>query len=230
MAIGIAQCVGQQQGGGELAVGLQAFRARHMVTYCPGDALPGGVVLGGRAQAQQAAKIFHSPMRLSVPVHIKSMDHQGLAVVRYFRWGRGHDAAGHLHAQVLVQCHERQQAAGTFDDVPPGDDAGFGVHCQWHAGIALRIQKFWHHARHAAGGMFAHQICKGGFRVVALEQRGHFNRLGRFTEFSTRCRHLQAAHHVAPDHGQQGHRAGSDVRTKLLLQHLKQIALGQIHL
>ena len=78
--------------------------------------------------------------------------------------------------------------------------------------------------------MLAHQRGKGGFRVVALEQRGHFHRLGGLAEFGARCGHLQAAHHVAPDDGKQGYRAGAKMRAKLFLQHLQQIALGQIHL
>jgi hypothetical protein len=35
---------------------------------------------------------------------------------------------------------------------------------------------------------------------------------------------------VAPNHRQQGGRTGADVPAKLFLQHLEQIALGQIHL
>jgi hypothetical protein len=82
---------------------------------CPasgfGDALPGGVVLGGGAQAKQAAKVFHAPM--------------GLAVFGHFSSGRRHHAAGDLHAQVLVQGHERQLATCALDDVAAADEAAF---------------------------------------------------------------------------------------------------------
>ena len=111
VAIGVAQRVGQQQGGDELAVGSQPLRAGHVVAHGFGDALPSGVVLGGGAQAQQTTKVFHAPMGLAVLVHVKTVHHQRLAVVRQFCFGCGHDAAGHLHAQVFVQGHEGQLAA-----------------------------------------------------------------------------------------------------------------------
>ena len=94
----------------------------------------------------------------------------------------------------------------------------------------LCVQKLGYHARHAAGGVLAHQGSKGGLGVVALEQRGHFNRLGRHAEFGARRSHLQTAHHVAANDGQQSHGAGANVRAELLLQHLEQIAFGQVHL
>ena len=78
--------------------------------------------------------------------------------------------------------------------------------------------------------MLAHQSGKGGFGVVAFEQRGHFDGLGGFVQLRARCRHLHAAHHIAANDGQQGDGAGADVRAKLFLQHLQQIALGQVHL
>jgi hypothetical protein len=98
------------------------------------------------------------------------------------------------------------------------------------ARFGLRIQKLGHHARDAAGGVLAHQRGKGRFGVVALEQRGHFNGFGRLTELRARRGHLHAAHHVATNDGEQGDGTGADVWAKLLLQHLQQIALGQVHL
>lgn len=56
VAVGVAQRVGQQQGGGQLTKSFKPLRAGHMVAHGLGDAFPGGVVLGGGAQAQQAAK------------------------------------------------------------------------------------------------------------------------------------------------------------------------------
>ena len=78
--------------------------------------------------------------------------------------------------------------------------------------------------------MLAHQRGKGGLGVVAFEQRGHFDGLGRFIKLRAGCRHLQAPHHVAANDGQQSDGAGANVRAKLLLQHLQQVALGQVHL
>ena len=97
-------------------------------------------------------------------------------------------------------------------------------------GTGGTIQKLRHHARYAAGGVLAHQSGKGRFGVVAFQQRGHFNGLGRLVEGCTGCGHLQAPHHVAANHRQQRDGAGTDVRAELPLQHLEQRALGQVHL
>jgi hypothetical protein len=64
---------------------------------------------------------------LALRVYVKAVYYQGLAVVRDFGFGRGHDAAGYLHAQVFVEGHEGQLGAGAFDDVAAGDEAGFFV-------------------------------------------------------------------------------------------------------
>ena len=93
-------------------------------------------------------------------VHIKAVHHQGLAVVRNFGLGCGHDAAGYLHTQVLVQRDKGELGAGAFDDVAAGGEAGFGVGPESGFGLApgfdklslngwgscLGVQKLGHHA------------------------------------------------------------------------------------
>ena len=62
------------------------------------DALPGGVVLGRGAQPQQGAEVLHAHVPLPACIGIKAIDHQSFPITRYLRFGRGHDARGHLHA------------------------------------------------------------------------------------------------------------------------------------
>ena len=201
-----------------------------MVSHGSGDAFPGGVVLGSGAQAQQTAKIFHSPAGLALFIDVKAVHHQGLAVVRHLGFGGGHHPPGHLHAQVLIQGHKRQLRAGALDDVAARHQTGFLMRRQWRAIPGLCIQKLGHHPRDTAGGVFTHQGGKCCFRVVTLQQRGHFKRLGRLRQVGPLGRHLQATHHIASNHRQQCHWARTNLRTKLLLQHLQQIPFGQVHL
>ena len=95
--------------------------------------------------------------------------------------------------------------------------------------LVLRVKELGGHAGHAARRMRAHQRREGGFRVVAPQQRLDFNGVGGFVKACAGRGHLQPPHHIAANHGQQGGGACADMGPELFLQHLQQIALGQIH-
>ena len=230
VAVGVSQRVRQEQQRGELAERFETALSGHMVAHGLRDALPGRVVLGGRSQAEQRAEVFHAPVRLAVGADVEAMHDQGLAVVGHLGSRRAHHAGSDLHAQVLVERDEGELSAGTLDDVPPRDEAGLAVRGQWRRRLVLGIKKFGYHARHAAGGVLSNEFCEGFLRVVALEQGGDLDRPCGFIQHRAWRRHLQATDHVATDDREQGDRARADVRAELLLQHLQQIALGQVHL
>lgn len=107
--------------------------------------------------------------------------------------------------------------------------AGFLMLTNRHT-LLLSIEKLRHDARDAAGRVLAHQFGEGGFRVVAPKQGGHFDRLRRLIELGAGRGDLQPTHRVPANDRQQRRRACADMRTELLLQNPKQVALWQVHL
>lgn len=172
---------------------------------------------------------WYAPEARSVFVHVEAMDNQGLTISGHFGHCGGCQSADHLHTQVLVQGHKWQVAGGHLDDVPVSEQGRFGVRAGSDL-LDIAIQELRHNAGHAAGGMLADQIGESFFGVFTLQQFCNVHRIGRFIQVRPRWQHLDAAYHVAADHRQQRHWAGADNRAEPFLQHLQQVAFGQVHL
>ncbi len=165
MAIGVAECKGEQQRNGQLLVRLTQAFGLNVITHQPRRSLPSGIVFLIWCKTQKAAKIFKA-LALPRRIDVKALHNQHLAVfgdqgVRH----RYPGASRSLHAQMLVQGHKGLMLRTGFDDMP----------LRGHRSLAKQRLRLWrqelrNHARHSRGHVLGHQFQKNLLRCLAMQQ------------------------------------------------------------
>ena len=64
-------------------------------------------------------------MGTALLIDIEAVRNEGFAILGNLGLGSGENFGRHLHAEVFVECRERQIAGGAFDDVLAGEKGCF---------------------------------------------------------------------------------------------------------
>src|SRR5665213_1174614 len=225
MAVGVPKRVSEHQRCRELRLRRAQVFLRHKLPSQARHAFPCRLILLFRRQAEQAAGVFEAQPSICSMHQVESFDHQRLTVIRDKGPGRRKSAAAcNLHAQMLVERHERKTLGTAFDNVTVSRKAYF-----LEKGLRLRSQELRDHSGNAGNDIGADEVDERNGRVVTVEQAFQLERQWR-ADHRVGGRNLNPTNGVATHRGQQVERAGSKQRPQLFLEHGEEKPFGQTDL